>query len=265
MNFSFIDSIHSINNISLNSCIKSDTFEAMKVIEDKSIDLICTDLPYGVTSNKKDIALPFDKLWSHYERIIKDDGNIVLFGQGLFFIDLVNSNRDLFRYDLIWDKQLVTGHLNAKRQPLRVHEQIAIFYKNKGVYNPQFIDGNPSHSIGKAVFNKKPNNNNYNNYKIIESEQTKSTKKYPKSIISFQKPHPSKSIHRTEKSIELLEWLIKTYSNENDIILDNTAGSFSCAIAAINTNRSFIGIEIDNYYYDVGVKRIRERLKSKLF
>jgi site-specific DNA-methyltransferase (adenine-specific) len=195
----------------------------------------------------------------------KDDGNIILFAQGIFFVDLVNSNRDLFRYDLVWDKELISGHLNAKKQPLRVHEKIAVFFKNQGVYNPQFTEGKPLHSIGKAILEKPCANNNYNAHKGPNDERAGSTKKYPKSIVKFRKPHSSVALHRTEKSIELLEWLIKTYSNKNDVVLDNTAGSFTCAIASINTNRNFIGIELDKKYYEVGKKRIKDKLKNKLF
>lgn len=122
--------------------------ELMKDIPDKSIDMILCDLPYGLTQNSKDIVLPFDKLWEQYNRIIKDNGCICLFGQGLFYVDLINSNRKMFRYDLVWDKVLTSGFLNAKRMPLRQHEQIAIFYKKLPTYNPQFSIGNPLHSKG---------------------------------------------------------------------------------------------------------------------
>lgn len=127
---------------------QGDCLELMKEIPDKSVDMILCDLPYGVTQNKKDIALPFDKLWQQYNRIVKDNGCIALFGQGLFFIDLVNSNRKIYRYDLVWDKVLTSGFLNAKRMPLRQHEQIAIFYKKQPTYNPQFTIGKPLHSKG---------------------------------------------------------------------------------------------------------------------
>lgn len=122
-----------------------DCLKILPIIESKSIDMICSDLPYEVTQNKSDIKIPFEPLWKEYERIIKDNGCIALFGQGIFYVDLVNSNRKLFRYDLIWNKVLTSGFLNAKRMPLRQHEQIAIFYKKLPTYNPQFIQGKPSY------------------------------------------------------------------------------------------------------------------------
>ena len=133
---------------------KGNCLEIMTKIPNKSVDMICCDLPYGTTQNKLDIVIPFEPLWEQYERIIKDDGCIALFAQGLFYVDLVNSNRKLFRYDLVWDKVLVSGFLNAKRMPLRQHEQIAIFYKKLPLYNPQFTQGKPLHSKGINYMNK---------------------------------------------------------------------------------------------------------------
>lgn len=242
----------------INSIIYGDCLVEMKKIEDGTIDMILCDLPYGTTQNKYDTILPFDKLWEHYERIIKDNGAIVLFGQGLFFIDLINSNRKLFRYDLVWDKQLVTGFLNANRMPLRVHENIAVFYKQLPTYNPQYTNGKPLHSKGKIYISKEQKNENYGKYKTTDDNRAGSTQKHPKSIISFQKPHPSKAQHRTEKSIEMTEWLIKTYTNENDLVLDNCIGSGTTALAAIKTQRNYIGIENDEKYYNLTIKRIEE-------
>ena len=242
--------------------IKGDCLEVMKDIPDKSIDAIIADLPYGATKNKNDIILPFDKLWEQYERIIKDNGAIVLFGQGLFFVDLINSNRKLFRYDLVWDKQLISGFLNANRMPLRVHENIAVFYKKLPIYNPQCTEGKPLHSKGKSYLNKEHKNENYGKFEMTDDNRAGSTQKYPKSIISFQKPHPSKAQHRTEKSIEMLEWLVKTYTNEGDLILDNCAGSGSTGIACLNTNRKFIGIELDEIYFNIANERMKQRMQQ---
>ncbi|SCY30663.1 site-specific DNA-methyltransferase [Ruminococcus sp. YE282] len=242
------------------SLIKGDCLEVMKNIPDKTIDMILCDLPYGVTQNKSDIQIPFDKLWDCYERIIKDNGAIVLFAQGVFFVDLVNSNRKMYRYDLIWDKSLVTGFLNAKRMPLRRHEQIAVFYKKSPVYNPQFTKGRPSHSKGSKYRNKPVVNNNYGKFQAIESNQSED--KYPTSIITIQKPHPSKTLHRTEKPVKLLEYLIKTFSNEGDLILDNCMGSGTTGVACINTNRKFVGIEIDDTYFETAKKRIESAINS---
>lgn len=217
----------------------------MRNIPDKSVDMILCDLPYGVTHNKSDVVIPFEPLWEQYNRIIKDNGVIVLFAQGVFYIDLVNSNRKMFRYDLVWDKQLATGFLNANRMPLRRHEQIAVFYKKLPTYNPQFSIGEPSHSKG-----------------LLFADREDSTQKYSTSILSFQKPHPSVAKHRTEKPIELLRYLIRTYTNENETVLDNCMGAGSTVISAILENRNAVGIEIDKTYFDVAKKRIEEMYES---
>ena len=247
-----------IARVSHSTLVNADCFDVFPLIDDKSIDMILCDLPYGTTQNKYDIILPFDELWEQYERIIKDNGAIVLFGQGLFFVDLINSNRKLFRYDLVWDKQLISGFLNANRMPLRVHENIAVFYKKLPTYNPQYTEGKQLHSKGKSYLNKEHKNENYGKFEMTDDSRAGSTQKHPKSIISFQKPHPSKAQHRTEKSIEMLEWLIRTYTNENDVVLDNTMGSCTCGIASLKTNRQFIGIEKEKQYYDVAVRRLSE-------
>lgn len=242
--------------------INDDCLCAMQNIPNQSIDLILCDLPYGVTQNKKDICLPFDQLWEQYNRIIKKNGAILLFGQGLFFIDLVNSNRKQFKYDIVWNKILVSGFLNAKRMPLRQHEQIAVFGNGKITYNPQFHEGQPSHSKGTKHKTKDIVNNNYGKFNSVETD-TSCTKKYPTSIVSYQKPHPSKAIHPTEKPVELLEYLIKTYSNEGETVLDNCMGSGSTGVAAINTKRRFIGIELDKRYFEIAKERINESGQSR--
>lgn len=213
-----------------------DCLELMKEIPDQSVDLVLCDLPYGVTNNKCDIVIPFDLLWKQYKRIIKENGVVVLFAQGLFYVDLVNSNRPWFKYDLSWNKKLVTGFLNAKRMPLRQHEQIAVFYKKQPTYNPQFTYGEPLHTKGTKYKDKPVKNQNYGDFKTIDDNRKGSTEKYPTSILEFQKPHPSVAKHRTEKPIPLLEYLIKTYTNECDVVLDNCMGSGSTGVACVNTN-----------------------------
>lgn len=236
--------------------LQGDCLELMKDIPDKSIDMILCDLPYGKTKNEKDIELPLDILWDIYKRIIKDNGCIALFGQGTFYVDLVNSNRKMFRYDLVWNKQLTSGFLNAKRMPLRQHEQIAIFYKNLPTYNPQFSKGKPLHSRGTSYKRKKPKNQNYGEFGITDDVRAGSTEKYPTSILNFAKPHPSVALHRTEKSVDLLEYLVKTYTNEGDTVLDNCMGSGSTGVACKNTNRHFIGIELDEKYFNIAKERL---------
>lgn len=239
-----------------NKIYQGDCLKIMQQIDNKSIDMILCDLPYGVTNNKKDIVIPFEELWKQYERIIKDHGVIALFAQGIFYVDLVNSNRKLFRYDLVWDKKLTSGFLNCNRQPLRQHEQIAIFYKKQPTYNPQFSNGLPSHSKGKCL--NKHKNNNYGKYDEVDNTSKDKIDKFPTSILEYQKIHPSKAVHPTQKSIELSEYLIKTYTNENESVLDNCMGSGTTAIACINTNRDYIGIELQKEYVDIANKRISE-------
>jgi len=240
-----------------------DCLEVMKSIPDKCIDMILCDLPYGVTQNKSDIIIPFEPLWKQYERIIKDKGCITLFAQGIFYIDLVNSNRKLFKYDLVWNKILSSGFLNAKRMPLRKHEQVAIFYKKPPIYNPQMTIGKePSHSKGTAFKNKEVTNNNYGNFEAVEAD-TETCLKYPTSILTYQKPHPSVAKHRTEKPITLLEYLIKTYTNECNVVLDNCMGSGSTGMACIRNNRNFIGIELDENYFNIAKERIENEIHGK--
>ena len=241
--------------------MQGDCLELMKDISNGSIDLILCDLPYGKTQNEKDVCIPFEPLWKQYTRIIKDNGAIILFAQGLFYIDLVNSNRKIFRYDLVWNKELTSGFLNANRMPLRQHEQIAVFYKKLPTYHPQFSKGKPLHSRGLSYKNKEAKNQNYGQFGITDDIRAGSTDKYPTSILSFAKPHPSVTLHRTEKSVALLEYLIKTYTNEGATVLDNCMGSGSTGVACVNTNRNFIGIELDKQYFEIAERRIKGDLR----
>ena len=238
--------------------LQGDCLELMKDIPDKSIDLILCDLPYGTTRNSWDEVIPFDKLWAQYNRIIKDNGAILLFAQGKFYVNLVNSNMKMFRYDLVWDKELVSGFLNAKRMPLRRHEQVAVFYKHLPTYNPQFTQGKPLHSKGTSYKEKELTNNNYGDFKATDDDRAGSTEKYPISIMKFQKPHPSVCVHPTEKPVALLEYLVKTYTNEGDVVLDNCMGSGSTGVACKNTNREFIGMELDEDYYKLACERMKQ-------
>ena len=211
----------------------------------------------GITKCKWDNKIDLNNLWIEYERIIKEHGVICLFSQTKFFYELIKSNEKLFRYDLIWDKVLVTGFLNANRQPLRRHEQIAIFYKKQPKYNPQMGIGQPLHGNGKINISEKTKNNNvYGEFKYLEDTRKGSTEKYPTSILKFKKLRSSKMLHPTEKPVSLLEYLIKTYTNEKDVVLDNCMGSGSTGIACLNTNRSFIGIELDKNTFEIAENRI---------
>ena len=237
---------------------KGDCLELMKEIPDNSIDMILCDLPYGTTQKVWDAVIPYDKLWEQYKRIIKDNGAIVLFAQGLFYVDLVNSNREWFRYDLVWNKVLTSGFLNANRMPLRTHEQIAVFYNKLPTYNPQKVLGEVNHSKGNLSL--KHENNNYGDYEQVESDF--SGLKNPVSILTYEKAHPSIALHPTQKNTELLEYLINTYTNKGEVVLDNCMGSGSTIIACINTKRKYIGFELDDKYFELAKKRIEVRLNT---
>lgn len=224
---------------------QGDCLEIMKTIPDKSVDMILCDLPYGTTRNKNDKRLDFVALWREYKRIIKDNGCIALFAQGLFYVDLVNSNRKWFRYEWVWDKVLTSGFLNAKRMPLRQHEQVAIFYKRPPAYIPQFAQGKPLHGKGTKYKNRAMTNRNYGKFNEVDDDRAGTTDKYPTSILRFAKPHPSKAKSQTQKSVELCEYLIRTYTHEGEIVLDNCMGSGSTGVACVRNGRQFIGIEID--------------------
>lgn len=247
----------------LNKIYHEDCLEGMKRIPDASIDCIICDLPYGVLNKGNESAqwdnvIPFDLLWKQYERVIKENGAIILFAQGMFTADLMISNRELWRYNLIWQKGgRCSGFLNAKKMPLREHEDILVFYKTMPVYNPQMTKCEPhqrNHSRGKM--NKEQTNRCYGNFGKPEDVIT--DLKYPKSILNFNRPHPQ--IHPTQKPVMLVSWLINTYTNEGDTILDNCMGSGTTAIAAIRTKRNYIGFEIEKEYFDLANKRIKEEI-----
>ena len=234
-----------------------DCLEEMQNIEDKSVNLILCDLPYGSTSCSWDIIIPFDKLWDEYNRVLKDNGIVVLFSSGFFTVDLINSNRKDFKYKLIWKKNVPTGMSSAKYRPMKYYEEICIFYKKVGTYNPQM---KPRVGVGKACYN-------YDHYcgESNHVEYKKVKKRYdpdfvqPSDVLEFNVvPNRNGKVHPTQKPIELLEWLINTYSNENDLVLDNTMGSGSTGVAAKKLNRNFIGIEKDENYFDIAKQRIDE-------
>lgn len=233
---------------------QGDCLEIMKDIPDKSIDLILCDLPYGTTRNKWDSIIPLDKLWDQYERIIKDTGAIVLFSQMPFTAELTHSNLKLFKYEWIWEKDNGTGFLNAKKMPLKIHENILVFYKKLPTYNPQMRTGFKPYKCKQGR-----HSTNYGAYEqgyITESNG----ERYPIDIIEFKK---DSGLHPTQKPVALLEYLIKTYTNENDLVLDNCMGSGSTGVACINTNRNFIGIELDENYFNIAKERIeKERSKN---
>lgn len=230
---------------------KGDCLELMKDIPDKSVDAVICDLPYGTTACAWDSIIPFDKLWEQYNRIIKDKGAICLFGAQPFTSVLVNSNIKNYKHHWIWDKGRGTGFQVAKYRPMMQTEDIIVFASRKGriCYYPQMVklDKPKKYSFASSSNGTNPLANfNKRKYEV--------THKYPINIISIKKE--SKNFHPTQKPVSLIEYLIKTYSNEGDLILDNTMGSGTTGVACVNTNRKFIGIELDENYFNIAKKRI---------
>ena len=228
--------------------LNGDCLELMKNIPDKSIDMILCDLPYGTTHNKWDTIIPFDKLWAQYKRIIKDNGAILLFSQMPFGASLIMSNPKMFRYEWIWEKNQAVGFLNAKKMPLRKHENILVFYKHLPTYNPQGLI-----KLDEPIQEEGSANRNGKNYGVADKSFIRTHTNYPTDIITFSK---DSGYHPTQKPVDLLEYLIKTYTNEGDVVLDNCMGSGSTGVACKNTNREFIGMELDEKYYKIACERL---------
>lgn len=239
----------------INEIYKGDCLELMpKFVDDKSVDMIFCDLPYGTTRNKWDSVIPLDKLWSEYERVIKDNGAIVLFSAEPFTSVLVSSNPKLYRYDLIWDKKLSSGFLNSKRMPLRRHEQIIVFYKKLPTYNPQMETRGKVRKKGITTETGK-HTTNYGKFKNTVSENNTY---YPTSILEFSNANRSEKVHPTQKPLSLIEYMIKTYTNEGDLILDNTCGSGTTLLGSAKLNRNYIGMEKDKNYYKITLDRLKD-------
>ena len=233
--------------------IQGDCLELMKDIPDKSIDMILCDLPFGTTACKWDTIIPFEPLWEQYERVIKDNGAIVLFGSQPFTSELIHSNLKMFKYCWVWDKVRGVGHLNAKKRPMMATEDVCIFYRKPCTYNPQMRERKvPKKSKNHAtqeVYGKTRDN--------FEGEVL--DKKYPINLITFSKSAQKDfTLHPTQKPVALLEYLIKTYTNEGEVVLDNCMGSGSTGVACKNLNRNFIGIELDETYFNIAKERIEE-------
>lgn len=248
--------------------LQGDCLELMNDIPDGSIDMILCDLPYGTTKNKWDSVIPFEPLWEQYKRVIKDNGAIVLTSQGIFTARLILSQEDLFKYKIVWIKSKSTNFLNAKKQPLRKHEDVCIFYKKQPIYNPQMTKGESyDKGIRKDQFT---GSYGYFKPKHIKSDGIR----YPNDVVFYDEEIYDDCIyvktaesegevyHPTQKPVDLLEYLIKTYTNENDLVLDNCMGSGSTGVACRNTNRSFIGIELDKNYFEIAKSRIENTVVS---
>ena len=237
-----------------------DCFNVFPKIKDKSINLFLLDLPFGQTSCKWDSVIDLDKMWVEVKRMMKSNGTIVFFCTAKFGNTIINSNPKWFKYDLIWKKSRKVGFLSANKMPLRQHENIYVFKDEVGTYNPQKTKGKPY----KLKEGGEINNNIYGNFKRRGDNKGD---RHPTSIIDkeientvLEYNNPAKTLHRTQKPVELCEWLIKTYTNEDDVVMDFTMGSGTTGIACSNTNREFIGVEMDKEIFDIAEKRILEHI-----
>lgn len=236
---------------------QGDCLEVMKTITDKSVDMILCDLPYGTTRNKWDTVIPFEPLWEQYKRLIKDNGVIALTGNEPFTSLLITSNLKMFKYNWIWQKTKATGFFDAKRRPLNDNEIISIFYKKQPTYNPQMTIAEKLYKRGYVKRNK---SDCYGEEKDFIQQET--GLRYPKRIIQIGNANTKGIIHPTQKPVELMEYLIKTYTNEGETVLDNCAGSMSTVIAALNTKRNCIAIEKDTKYFEIGKERVTNHIKT---
>lgn len=247
----------------LNKIYNMDCIEGMQMIDDKSIDMILCDLPYGTTKCKWDKIIPFKELWEQYERIIKDNGAIVLTAVQPFTTALVGSNPKLFRYEIIWKKTLPTGFLNAKKMPLRIHENVLVFYKHLPTYNPQMM-AVQRNDVGRVRTNG-GKAEQYNEFRSKEWTYIETGERYPVDVIEISNWNgalfgktDNATKHPTQKPVQLFEYLIKTFSNEGDVILDNCMGSGTTAIACLQTGRKYIGFEKEKEFCNIARQRIDE-------
>lgn len=227
-----------------------DCLELMKDIPDKSIDMILCDLPYGTTACKWDTVIPFEPLWEQYNRIIKDNGAIVLFGSEPFASKLRLSALKYYRYDWIYEKAKATLFTQCKKRPLNSHEYVCVFYKKQPIYNAQMTVGTP--------YKGRKNIKESSDWTFGVVRNDNNGTRYPRTVIKFKSGDRDGGLHPTQKPVELLEYLIKTYTNEGEIVLDNCMGSGSTCVACVNTNRHYIGFELDSQYYDIACKRLDE-------
>ena len=234
------------NNLADINLLHGDCLELMKDIPDESVDMVLADLPYGTTKNKWDSIIPLGKLWEQYERVIKGNGAIVLFGSQPFTTALNNSNTKLYRYEWIWIKNNSTGFQLANKRPMKKHEIISVFYNKQPTYNPQGLQ-----PYGKV--NKRGSMGD--NWDEMSSNQyIQKYTNYPTQLLEYS--YDKEKLHPTQKPVALFEYLIKTYTNEGETVLDNVMGSGTTGIACLNTNRKFIGMELDETYFNIAKERI---------
>lgn len=244
--------------------IKGDCLEVMKDMPDKSVDMILCDLPYGTTACKWDNVIPFEPLWEQYNRIIKDNGAIVLTASQPFTSALVMSNIKQFKYEWIYQKRVASNFAQAKKQPLKEHENVLVFYKCQPTYNPikEERKGSGAKRL-KSGYKSNTITGEFNGF--IKGNRTQinyDELKFPSSVQEFNNREKDRGLHPTQKPVALLEYLIKTYTNEGDVVLDNCMGSGSTCVAAVNTNRHYIGFELDEKYFEIAEKRINDTLEG---
>lgn len=244
--------------LEINKVYNEDCLIGMKRIPDKSIDMILCDLPYGTTACAWDIIIPFDKLWEQYKRVIKDSGAIVLTASQPFTTLLINSNFKDFKYYWIWDKVLHSNPLIGNKQPLNNIEEVCVFYKKQPTYNPQMTKGKAI-SRGDKSYGASETKGNA---KIQRGGKDSTSERLPNRIIKISNADKTNIFHPTQKPVKLFEYLIKTYTNENELVLDNCIGSGTTAIASLNTNRNYIGFEMNEEYYNKAIERIENHDKA---
>ena len=240
--------------------LQGDCLELMKGIPDGSIDMILCDLPYGTTKCSWDVLIPFEPLWEQYNRIIKDNGVICLFGQEPFSSFLRVSNINNYKYDVYWEKERLTNINQVKKRVGKTIETISIFYKKQCTYNPQMIKYNGQPRTNKVKNGKMGVLTDQQEKKVIEYKDT--GWRYPTQVWKFQRDCLTSNLHPTQKPVALLEELIKTYTNEDETVLDNCMGSGSTGVACIHTNRNFIGMELDKNYFDIAKERIEKEVET---
>jgi DNA modification methylase len=243
----------------MNELFHGDCLEIMPTIMSGTVDLILCDLPYGTTQCAWDSIIPFKPLWEQYCRLIKENGVIVLSSAQPFTSMLIASNLDMFRYEWIWEKGAATGFLNAKLQPLRAHENICVFYKKKPTFNPQMTHGHERRTSKRKTVDSECYG------KALKLTDYNSTSRYPRDVQFFSSDKQLGSFHPTQKPVALMEYLIRTYTNENDSVLDNCMGSGTTGVACVNTKRKFIGIEKEKQYFDVAAQRIEDAIQNRKF
>lgn len=240
--------------------ISGDCLEVMKNIATGSIDMVCCDLPYGTTACKWDTVINIADLWLQYERIVKTDGAVILFAQTPFDKVLGVSNLKMLKYEIIWEKTSATGHLNAKKMPMKAHENILVFYKKLPTYNPQKTSG---HTRKQSKTGRTYKSDCYGEESVKPFYD--SIERYPRSVQIFATDKQKNNLHPTQKPLALIVWLLNTYTNAGDLVLDNCMGSGTTGVACKHLSRDFIGIELDETYYDIAVERINAPAPRKLW